>query len=595
MSSTTTNDTKDDCYKTITEGSATMVYPADEQQTVFYNPVQVQNRDLSVLMIALYAERRRTRIAVKAKRKELRANMVKGDELKKQLENYEQELNAHELIASDDATEDGIHVLDALAASGLRSMRYWKEIPGVQHVTVNDLDPAAVERAHANLERNNLKDIETKSRAYGIRIQQGDATHEMYTSRKANKDQVHMNDQYDVIDLDPYGSAAPFLDGAVQAVRDGGMLNVTCTDMAALGGSHPETCYGRYNGSMPLQRATYLQEVSLRILLYSLAVTAAKYGRTIKPILSVGMNFYVRCFVEIHDDKAGVGRLSLNIGSVYQSTHCSSFEIVPDGKLSKKNSNVFQPSRAPTACEETGAPFKVGGPLWLGALHDQGVVLKALERVSSKDDGVAPNMALIATKDRIQGLLTSVSEELHDVPLYYTLPGLCHVLSCACPPQAQFKAALVNAGYRVGGYHKDPEAIKTDAPNHVVWDIMRAWCKDNPPKPSSKKARRKEYLQNKKKKQNKNEGENKEESGEAAATETTPESTTEQPSELSISEKILARASTIEVDFTIPKGGVGKKAKVAKFPLNPQKNWGPKPRASGKRKLPEEEKPEDQS
>jgi tRNA (guanine26-N2/guanine27-N2)-dimethyltransferase len=434
-------------------------------------------------------------------------------------------------------------------------------------VTINDLDPAAVERAHANLERNDLKGVAAESRSYGIRIQHGDATHEMYMSRKATEDQVHMNDQYDVIDLDPYGSAAPFLDGAVQAVKSGGMLNVTCTDMAALGGSHPETCYGRYNGSMPLQRATYLQEVSLRILLYSLAVTAAKYGRTIKPILSVGMNFYVRCFVEINDDKAGVGRLSLNIGSVYQSIHCSSFEIVPHGKLSRNNSNVFQPSRAPTACEETGAPFKIGGPLWLGALHDQSVVLEALQRLSSKNDGVAPNMKLIATKDRIQGLLTSVSEELHDVPLYYTLPGLCHVLSCGCPPQAQFKAALVNAGYRVSGYHKDPEAIKTDAPNHVVWDIMRAWCKDNPPKPSSKKARRKEYL--KKKKQKKNEGENKEESGDAAATtaEATPEPATESEPQLSASQKILARASTIEVDFTIPKGGVGKKSKVAKFPL----------------------------
>lgn len=30
------------------------------------------------------------------------------------------------------------------------------------------------------------------------------------------------NARYDVIDLDPYGSPAPFLDAAVQAVREGG-------------------------------------------------------------------------------------------------------------------------------------------------------------------------------------------------------------------------------------------------------------------------------------------------------------------------------------------------------------------------------------
>jgi tRNA (guanine26-N2/guanine27-N2)-dimethyltransferase len=30
----------------------------------------------------------------------------------------------------------------------------------------------------------------------------------------------------DVVDLDPYGTAAPFLDAAVQAVRDDGMRTI---------------------------------------------------------------------------------------------------------------------------------------------------------------------------------------------------------------------------------------------------------------------------------------------------------------------------------------------------------------------------------
>ena len=33
----------------------------------------------------------------------------------------------------------GIHILDALAATGLRSIRYLKEIPHVRCVTINDL------------------------------------------------------------------------------------------------------------------------------------------------------------------------------------------------------------------------------------------------------------------------------------------------------------------------------------------------------------------------------------------------------------------------------------------------------------------------
>jgi tRNA (guanine26-N2/guanine27-N2)-dimethyltransferase len=96
-----------------------------------------------------------------------------------------------------------------------------------------------------------------------------------------------------------------FLDAAVQAVVDGGLLAITCTDMRALGGTSPEICYKRY-ASMPLPKANYLQELALRILLSTLATTAAKYSRSIKPILSVGMHFYVRVFVEIWDDKAAV-------------------------------------------------------------------------------------------------------------------------------------------------------------------------------------------------------------------------------------------------------------------------------------------------
>ena len=38
----------------------------------------------------------------------------------------------------------------------------------------------------------------------------------------------------DVVDLDPYGTAAPFIDAAVQSVDDTGLLCVTCTDLSVL-------------------------------------------------------------------------------------------------------------------------------------------------------------------------------------------------------------------------------------------------------------------------------------------------------------------------------------------------------------------------
>ena len=38
----------------------------------------------------------------------------------------------------------------------------------------------------------------------------------------------------------------------------------------------------------------------------------------------------------------------------------------------------------------------------------------------------------------------------------------------------------MNAGYQVSQFHKCPEAVKTNAPHHVLWDIMRCWIKKHP-------------------------------------------------------------------------------------------------------------------
>jgi len=382
---TTSNTTKDTNNNTnnipsnhqlITEGSISMLYPVVEN-SVFYNPVQVQNRDLSILMIGMYTERRIERLWSINKKKEVRKLLLNELDMKKKeeekdtkekkeketkeerkarLAQFEIDIDAQVELArksvdftkltlessksmpstsnggtnnsttttSNDRTIHGVSIFEALAASGLRSLRYWKEVPGVRSIIVNDLDPVAVDMARENVGRNALNDVLVSDkddgtssfalRLHGIQLQVGDATHEMYMSRRppklhadqCNPSQLQQNPQYDVIDLDPYGSAAPFIDAAMQSIVNGGLLAITCTDMAALGGSHPETCYGRY-GSFPIQqRSGYLQELALRILLYHVSVVAGRYGRTIKPVLSVGMAFYCRVFIEVYDDKAGV-------------------------------------------------------------------------------------------------------------------------------------------------------------------------------------------------------------------------------------------------------------------------------------------------
>ena len=54
---------------------------------------------------------------------------------------------------------EGIEVLEALSASGLRSVRYAKEIEGLTKIVANDISAKAVESIKRNVETNGVGDI----------------------------------------------------------------------------------------------------------------------------------------------------------------------------------------------------------------------------------------------------------------------------------------------------------------------------------------------------------------------------------------------------------------------------------------------------
>ena len=89
---------------------------------VFYNPVQEFNRDISILAINEFNQ------------------ILKEEKTAKGKEH------------------DGIKVLEALAATGLRSVRYIKEIPSIKTLVANDIDKAATDLMTKNLEFNECPD-----------------------------------------------------------------------------------------------------------------------------------------------------------------------------------------------------------------------------------------------------------------------------------------------------------------------------------------------------------------------------------------------------------------------------------------------------
>ncbi|XP_015118486.1 probable tRNA (guanine(26)-N(2))-dimethyltransferase isoform X1 [Diachasma alloeum] len=415
--------------KIIKEGKAEILVL---EKNVFYNPVQEFNRDLSVAVLSLIA-----------KEKHENFTAIKTETVK--------------INPSDQAGvkhENGITILEALSATGLRSIRYAKEVPYVRQIIANDISAKAVESIKRNIQHNKIEDLVTPSHE--------DATMVMYQNRKT---------RFDAVDLDPYGCPSIFLDGAVQCLDNGGLLLVTATDMAVLAGNSPETCFVKYGAVSLKSKACH--EIALRILLQHIAAHAGRYGRYIVPLLAVSVDFYIRVFVRIYTGQVKCKENTSNLGMVYQCTGCESIMIHPLG-MKKLNGGYKLPMGPPVdqLCKFCQYKHHIGGPIWLGPLHDQPFVRELIDSIETMN---------LTTSKRLIGVLNVVTEEL-DTPLYYVLDRLMSIVRCDTPSMVKFRSGLLNAGYNVSFSHAHRLSIKTDAPAEVIWDVVRAWEKIHPAK-----------------------------------------------------------------------------------------------------------------
>ena len=212
-----------------------------------------------------------------------------------------------------------IKMLDVNVSSGLRSLRYLKEIPLLSSITVNNPNIQNSELFMNNLERNNISKEKVNYLSVDPRIA-------MYSH-------IDISKQYDIIELDSYKSVSTYLDAAVQAITHGGLLCITNTDANVLKGYYPEICYSRY-GSIPLPEL-YSDEQSIRILLHSLETAANRYGRYIHPWLCISNINTQRLYIRVYNSPAKVRKCLMNQVRVYQSSRCPSFVVQGLGRYKK--------------------------------------------------------------------------------------------------------------------------------------------------------------------------------------------------------------------------------------------------------------------
>ncbi|KAJ3178922.1 RNA methyltransferase tRNA(m5U54)methyltransferase [Geranomyces variabilis] len=411
-------------------------------------------------------------------------------------------------LSSDELINEKFTILEALSASGLRAIRYAKSISNVGKIVANDLLQEAVDAIAANVRDNAVEDV--------VVANKGDAAAVMYQAVRS---------RFDVIDLDPYGSVSPFTDAAVQAVSDGGLLCITCTDMAVLAGSQPDACWAKYGG-MPIPNAAFCHDMALRILLQHIQTSAARYRRNITPLASFSIDFYVRVFVRVDSVAKLVKKTAGKSSMVYNCTGCRIFVTQPIGKSSENgDGEKIGPLCGPA----------IGGPFYNGPIHDPEFVARMLQEVKS-----AEHSNKYGTRTRMLGMLTVVAEEL-PMPFYYDCAALSQTVKSNCPPLKEIFSALLNMGYKVSTTHASPNSIKTNAPGRAIWDMMRAYIVLHPI--------------------------------------TTKNFSADAPGKTILSHK---QQSTVSFAAHPASNPPSRTVKLVRYQINPTKNWGPMARAGKK-------------
>ncbi|MEM2429930.1 MAG: tRNA (guanine(10)-N(2))-dimethyltransferase [Nitrososphaerales archaeon] len=325
---------------------------------------------------------------------------------------------------------NGIIMADSLAGVGARGIRVAVEVPNVNMVYLNDLNPTAIRYARISAKYNNVQ----KKCRFSIK----DACVFLIKHSAPNK-------KFHIIDIDPFGSPSPFLDCGLRALNDGGLISITATDTAVLCGVYPEVSFRKYYGRS--LRTEYCHEIGIRLLYGSLAYCAIKLDCGIQPLFCHTSAHYTRIYAYIFQSKEWAERTASELGYIAHCFKCGD-RIVSNIPI--------------THCKVCGAIKKLAGPLWIGKIYNYQIVNQIL--TLSKQIGMkkCAKIAEIAI------------EEINAPPTYYTIDKLCDELGIPSISPHELVNELKNKGFNASRTAINPNGVRTDAPITILKEIIKS-------------------------------------------------------------------------------------------------------------------------
>ena len=310
-----------------------------------------------------------------------------------------------------------LKVLDTLAGCGVRSLRYYLESKA-DYIWVNEGNYQLNSTIQENLKLTIASDRFKLTHQDAHRVFFG-----CYQER----------DYYDLVDVDCFGSAVPYLNTMLWATKIGGLMYLTCTDGRTLTGHPPEKTVQAYNAIARSHPA--IQEQALRLIIGATQQQAATKGLGIEPVFSLFTGQTYRVMVRLVA-KPQVN--ANNYGFLSYCRHCGNYQTFSWRKLNKVSCSCDRPA------------ITVSGAMWLGKLHDRDLLKRFITQAQQWH------------WQKIVKLLNLMQGEIDFPPYFYTLKEIGNRGKLDLPKKSRLIQALQAKGYDAAATHIEPQAIKTN-------------------------------------------------------------------------------------------------------------------------------------
>lgn len=314
---------------------------------------------------------------------------------------------------------------DSLAGSGARGIRIANEVKC--QVLLNDVNSKAIGLIEKNKELNKLSKV--------------DIRHEDANS-------LLTNENFDWVDVDPFGSPVKFLDSAVRAVSHNGILVVTATDTAPLSGTYPKSCLRKYS-ALPL-RTDYYNELGVRIFLGCIARTAAKYDKSLQILFSHCTRHYYRVYAKVKKSRKETNSSLAKMKFLQHCFRCLNREVKGLNELKEKCS--------------CGEKFHNAGPIFSGKFADMAFCRK-LYRILEKESFKLKNQEMKLVK-------TIGEEQIVTIP-YYDIHKVFKKGKLPVKSMEEIANKLKNNGFLFSRTHFSPIGLRTDAKVSEIYQILK--------------------------------------------------------------------------------------------------------------------------